>query len=351
MRPVPSTIAQQWLVDTLVTGLVASGDGTHILATLGDGRALIWPATKEASDYKRLHPHKGAILFATGYQDGFLTGGDDGKFCHLAADGTVTLIAEHKMKWIDHVAASPDGNFLAYSYGKQVVLLNKERQLVGAFDHPSSPGGLCFSPNNKRLAVTHYNGVSLWWTNGKEQTPVKLTWKGSHLAVTFAPDGKILMTTMQEASLHGWRLSDLQEMRMQGYANKIRSFAWTAKGRYFVTSGAECVICWPFFSGGPWGKEPLSLGPETVRLVSSVTTHPKDEMLVAGYDDGSIIMSPIDGRQHIEIHPSVAEEGAAVVGLAWNGAGDTLFAALQNGYIMTFTVDSVARAITPDASF
>ena len=48
--------------------------------------------------------------------------------------------------------------------------------------------------------------------------PETLEWKGSHLDVTFSPDGRFLVTAMQEPTLHGWRLVDSKHMRMSGYA-------------------------------------------------------------------------------------------------------------------------------------
>ena len=66
--------------------------------------------------------------------------------------------------------------------------------------------GLAFAPKGFRLAIAHYNGVTLWFPNASA-TPEKLEWKGSHLSVAFSPDGKFLVTAMQEPTLHGWRLA------------------------------------------------------------------------------------------------------------------------------------------------
>ena len=67
--------------------------------------------------------------------------------------------------------------------------------------------GLAFLPKGYRLAAAHYNGVSLWFPNA-DATPQLLEWKGSHLDATVSPDGRFLVTSMQENALHGWRLAD-----------------------------------------------------------------------------------------------------------------------------------------------
>src|SRR5262249_39909091 len=125
---------------------------------------------------------------------------------------------------------------------------------------------------------------------------------------------------------------------------KVHSLSFSAKGRYLVTSGAEQAICWPFFGGGPWGKTPLMLGGNDGKLVVKVAAHPKDELVAAGYEDGRIILATLDGRMEVLIHQPLSATGAIVIGLAWNAQGDCLFAALENGYLMMFTIDSVKKA-------
>ena len=116
-----------------------------------------------------------------------------------------------------------------------------------------------------------------------------LEWKGAHLAVTFSPDGRYLVTAMQENALHGWRLEDSKDMRMSGYPAKPRSLSWSAKGRFLASSGANAAILWPFhFKDGPMGKPPLQLGAREV-LVTRVACHPREEVVAIGYSDGMVM--------------------------------------------------------------
>ena len=342
-----SAIYHQWDFKLPVTGLCVNRDGVTLAVALGDGSLRLLAAHEDAEQAKELALHDGISLSLQPDADGhgFLSGGDDGKVL-LIDPGAIapTLIAEHKNKWVDHVAASSDGKFRAYSIGKLVYLLDESGAAVGTpLEHPSSVGGLSFSPNGKRLAASHYNGVSLWWTNAKDSAPVRLNWKGSHLGSIWSPDGKHVLTSMQDDALHGWRLSDTNEMRMQGYNAKVQSMAFTARGRFLATSGAPEVICWPFFGGGPWGKTPITLGSREQRLVAQVAAHPKDELVAAGFDDGMIIMSPLDGRMEMLILPPQGKDNG-VIGLCWNGAGDCLFAALADGRLLLFTIESVRKA-------
>ena len=106
---------------------------------------------------------------------------------------------------------------------------------LAQFEAPSTVAGLAFAPKGFRLAIAHYNGVTLWFPNAAGAAPESLEWKGSHLGVTISPDNKFLVTTMQEPALHGWRVADGQHMRMTGYPARVRSLSWTADGAFFAT--------------------------------------------------------------------------------------------------------------------
>ena len=170
---------------------------------------------------QRVAAHGGGILAAVADADRIVTGGDDGKVVATDAGGNVTTLAtDTKHRWIDRVALGPDGA-VAWSAGKQAFVRTGKGDMR-EFEAPSSVGGLAFAPKGFRLAVSHYNGATLWFPNAPNATPEFLAWKGSHLAVTFSPDGRFLVTAMQEPTLHGWRVVDGRHMRMAGYAAKAR---------------------------------------------------------------------------------------------------------------------------------
>ena len=79
--------------------------------------------------------------------------------------------------------------------------------------------------------------------------------------------------------------------------------------------------------------------------MTQIAPHPKDEMVAAGYDDGMIVMAPLDGRMEIMINPPAMTNKSPVNGLAWNAAGDALFASMESGTVMLFTIDSVRKAL------
>ena len=270
--------------------------------------------------------HGGGILCATSDGKRIVTGGDDGKVVSLDAKGEVTVLAtDAKRRWIDNVALHPEGA-LAWSAGKTAFVRSGKDQ-EKSLDVPSTVGGLAFAPKGLRLAVAHYNGVTLWFPNMAGQ-PEFLPWAGSHLAVTFSPDNKFLVTAMHEPALHGWRLADNRHMRMTGYPGRVRSIAWSAGGKALATSGADMVIMWPFASkDGPMGKEPAMLAPLKSR-VTAVACHPDQAIVVSGYEDGTVLMVRMADGAEILVHKN---GGAAIAGLAWNAKGTLLAFAAEDG--------------------
>jgi WD40 repeat protein len=313
---------------------VAAGGGVIAAHFLGRtaafvlGEETIVLAAPDAEP-RRIAVHGGAILASAADGERIVSGGDDGKLVATDAKGeSRTLATDPKHRWIDHVALGPDGA-LAWSAGKTAFVQSKDRQKeLRQFEAPSTVGGLAFLPKGLRLAIAHYNGATLWFPNATAAAPEKLDWKGSHLGVTVSPDGRFLVTTMQEPMLHGWRLVDRQHMRMAGYAARVTSVGWSAGGHWLATSGATQLILWPFQSkDGPMGKQPRLLAPSEHRI-EAVACHPKQDVVAAGYSDGMVILARIDdGAEILAKKPG----DAPVTALAWSSDGMLLAWGTESG--------------------
>jgi WD40 repeat protein len=277
-------------------------------------------------EISRVALHGGGILCVAADGERIVTGGDDGKVTALDAKGEVTTLAtDAKRRWIDNVALHPDGA-VAWSAGKTAFVRNPKGD-EKSFDAPSTAGGLAFAPKGLRLAIAHYNGVTLWFPNMAAK-PERLEWAGSHLGVVFSPDNKFLITAMHEPALHGWRLADNRHMRMTGYPGRVRSLSWSVGGKSLATSGADTVIMWPFATkDGPMGKEPAMLAPLQAR-VSAVACHPKQDILAAGYSNGVVLMVRLNDGAEILVRK---DGGAPVSALAWDAGGTTLAFAAEDG--------------------
>jgi WD40 repeat protein len=298
--------------------------GSTAVFVLGD-EALLFVAGN--GDPQRVVIHGGAILTAASDRERIVTGGDDGKVVATKADLTAaTLAHDPEHRWIDHVAIAPDGA-VGWSAGKDAFVQSRKGERR-QFEAPSTVGGLAFAPKGRRLAIAHYNGVTLWFPNAAEAAPERLEWKGSHISVSFSPDGRYVVTAMQEPALHGWRLVDGKHMRMSGYSTKVQAMAWTADGKGLATSGAPQLIVWPFHGkDGPMGKEPLMLAPAE-HQVSTVACHPQKDVAAAGYEDGLVLLvRTTDGAEVLARRPG----GSPVSAMAWNAKGTAIAFGTEDG--------------------
>jgi WD40 repeat protein len=304
-------------------GVVAAHFLGHTAAfVLGEETIVLAPPDGEP---RRIAAHDGAILDTVADETRVVTAGDDGKIVATDGDGESSVLArDPKYRWIDHVALGPDG-VVAWSAGKTAYVQAKDLRL---FEAPSTVGGLAFFPKGLRLAIAHYNGATLWFPNAAGATPEKLEWKGSHLGATVSPDGRFLVTTMQESMLHGWRLVDRQHMRMSGYAARVMSLSWSAGGYWLATAGASQLVLWPFQSkDGPMGKTPRLLTPSGHRI-DVVACHPRTDVVAAGYDNGLVLLARIeDGAEILAKKPGEAP----VTALAWSGDGRQLAWGTESG--------------------
>jgi WD40 repeat protein len=298
----------QHAFDAYVTAVSFDAAGQAVFA-LGDGTVRF-----EAGEV--VEAHDGAILAAILHPSGagMLTGGDDGRLVWSRASGAEE-IASLAGRWIDAVAASPASGLVAFAAGRDVHVRDiADAAFSRIFAHEKSVADLAFEPKGRRLAAATYGGVWLWYARIETQKPAKLDWAGSHVAAAWSPDGRFLVSAMQENQLHGWRVADEKNMRMGGYPAKPRSLAFLNKGNLLATSGANGVVVWPFAGAtGPMGKQAAEIGYEEAAMVLRVAAPPTLNWVAAGLDDGRVWACELSGQKII---PLKAEKGSPVTALA-----------------------------------
>lgn len=325
-------------VDAFVVGIVWLGP--QLAAACGDGCVrIIDPA---GGLRHSVSVHQGAILAATAHPDGtsLLTGGDDGRLVRTWPSGQSEELAAFGDRWVEHVVANSATGLIACAAGKDVCVLPTDAAAATAhrFSHPSTVGGIALDAKGRRLAVSHYGGASLWWASIPGSPKKSLGWSGSHLSVTLSPDGRFLVTAMQENALHGWRVGDGASFHMSGYPAKIRSFAWAEKGRWLVTAGADRVVNWPFVGkDGPINKRPVEIGPGGL-LVTRVASHPTEDAIAAGYEDGSaLLLRRADDKGAV----LQVAGGGPVTAIAWSPAGRGVAIGCEDGRLGVLPLSSL----------
>jgi WD40 repeat protein len=279
--------------DAFVTAALETADG--FVFALGDGTARF-----ECGESLAAHENA-AILAAAAHPSGkgVITGGDDGRVV-WSQPGEVRELAALPGRWIDVLAVSPQSGLVAFAAGRELHVIDPATpNFHNTFVHARTVADIAFDPKGRRLAAATYGGAALWFARIADQKPLLLKWAGSHIALTFSPDGKFLVSSMQENQLHGWRLADAKDMRMGGYPAKVRSLAFLARGQAMATSGAGGAVIWPFGGGtGPMGKQAAEVGFEDGAMVTRVAATPETTIVAAGLSDGRVwVMDTAEGKR------------------------------------------------------
>ena len=300
-------------------------DNSGAVFTLGDGSVRF-----EDGSYNAVHD--GAILCAAVHPsgDGVVTGGDDGRVIWSRKTEAGVLATSAKGQWIDAIDASADSKLIAFSSGKTLSVIDAtDAGFRRDYQHERTVSGVAFDPKGRRIAASTYGGCALWYARIEKQKPVMLKWAGSHTGVAFSPDGNFVVTMMQDAQLHGWRLKDSKDMRMGGYPSKVRSVAFLSEGRLMATSGAQGAVLWPFIgANGPMGREATEIGYDEGSLVTLVAAQPKHGVLAAGLSDGRVWWADPAGQG---LNFVKADRGAPISALALSPDGRLVAWADEDG--------------------
>lgn len=279
---------------------------------LGDGKVRF-------EDGASVSAHEGAILCACVHPsgEGLITGGDDGRVVWSTSGGAVE-IAKVPGRWIDALDASAASGLIAFVAGKDLHVRDvADSAFARTFSHERSVAAVAFDPKGRRIAAATYNGAALWYARIADQKPALLKWAGSHIGLAYSPDGKFLVSSMQEAQLHGWRLADGKDMRMGGYDAKVKSLAFLAKGAAMATSGSQGAVVWPFGGpNGPMGKEAAQIGYDEKALTVLVAAAPDRPVIAAGLDDGRVWATRLTAAGLTFLK---AEKGPPITALALSG--------------------------------
>ena len=211
-----------------------------------------------ASAWARQEAHDGGVLAMAIHPSGtaFATAGQDGRVLVWGvAEGQVKQAIDVGSGWVENVAWSPDGQWLAASCSRQVRAYGADGgEVWRSDDHPSTVSAIAWS-GAEELATACYGRVTFFdaSTGALRQ---KLEWKGSLVSMVLSPDGEIVACGSQDNSVHFWRRSTERDAMMSGYSGKPSALAFDDAGILLATGGGDDVTVWSFQGDGPEGTRP-----------------------------------------------------------------------------------------------
>ena len=153
----------RWTVDAPLTGAVVDRSGRYAAFSGGDGAVRIVALSAASPRLPVWRLAQGAVLAlaADCEEAAFLCGTDDGAVFRVHAEDGPRRLAVLARAWPDRLVTHPCG-VRAIADGPVVRLLDGEGQPSDVLGpHPSTVAGLAFDDAGRRLAVSHYNGVTI----------------------------------------------------------------------------------------------------------------------------------------------------------------------------------------------
>jgi WD40 repeat protein len=308
--------------------LVADAAG-GLYAFEGRSGAKAW--TQEAT-------HEGGILAMDVHPSGklFATAGQDGRVLIWDVnEGRVEHDLEMGKGWAEHVAWSPDGQWLAAACSRQLRMYGADgSEIWRSEDHPSTVSAIAWS-NAGELATACYGRVA-FFSASTGALHQKLEWKGSLVSMVLSPDGDIVACGSQDNSVHFWRRSTGQDSMMSGYPGKPSVLAFDDTGMLLATSGGQTVTVWCFEGEGPEGTRPGALEVHDQLVTTLAFTHRGRCLASGGRDNTVVVWSLKRNGQGDPIGGALLED---IVGnLYWRPDGRALAALDAQGGVTAWRV-------------
>lgn len=140
-----------------------------------------------------------------------------------------------------HVAGAPDGQSLALSHGKTVMLWeakSSQRIEIGAHEAPITH--LAFSPDGRTLASIAADRTLILWNVAAKQLRVRVQLPHEVSALVFSPDGRRLATAENGGEIRYWESTT---GKLVGYflANEagVSALAFSPDGQWLASGGPE----------------------------------------------------------------------------------------------------------------
>jgi len=278
------------------------------------------------SAWTRNGAHDGGVLAMAIHPLGtaFVTAGQDGRVLVWdVAEGQAKQAIDVGTGWVDNVAWSPDGQWLAASCSRRVCVYDAHgSEAWRSDDHPSTVSVVAWSSTGE-LATACYGRVAFFGASTGELRQ-KLAWKGSLVSMALSPDGDVVACGSQDNTVHFWRRSTEEDSEMSGYPGKPSALAFDDAGILLATGGGDSVTVWSFQGGGPEGTRPgvLELHVEPVTTLAFARGALR---LASGGRDSAVIVWSL--RSNGEGGPVGAAVVAGVVAeLYWRPDGRALAA-------------------------
>ncbi len=224
-------------------------------------------------------------------------------FLHGLLDGTSLRLIERQPTFVDQMAFSPDGNFLAicstdvdspegtthvWHTPTWIVLAELANAEIGGGHSPA------FTPDNAHIVVSHADGLTRIWRLS-DRTVQHTFQDRSEVPVVAVDNANAALPVGNDGTVRVWRLKDLTLLRsfsLEGPTDFVVDMVFSPKGDYLAGAAMDGPLhLWDIKTGTLVSRLPEEYG------VSAVDFAPNGQVMACGCHDGHIrIVSIPDGK-------------------------------------------------------
>jgi WD40 repeat protein len=319
-----SAISTAWSSDgTLLAAASASGS-IYVFDIANQKGVREWPGHQLGATQVAWHPEE--PLLASAGLDGQV------KLWRTDADSAIKIL-DCGDEWVEHIAWSPSGRYLATSAGRNLKLWDKEGEVVRTYpDHPNTIAAIAWKEDSDELVSACYGQVQLWQP-AEAKSHRTFSWKGSMLSLAWSPDSRYLCHGNQDATVHFWVVKSGKELQMWGYPNKVRELAWDRRSRYLATGGGSSVTVWDCSGKGPANTKPIVLQHHKVP-VTRLAYQRSGSILASGCGQGLLALWKPSKRK---IPDATSSLSAPITDLAWSPDDGFLAVTAKDGSVAVYS--------------
>ncbi len=297
-----------------ILSIAFSKDGTRLLSSSYDKTARLWDATS-GKELRKFAGHTWWVNSAAFSADEarVVTAGQDGTAIvwEVASDKRSPAFTGHRGP-VNSAAFSPDGKHVVTAgYDRRVLAWNPED--VKPFDFKNVAEGTVVPPANFRAFEGHIDSVR---------------------AVSFSPDGSLLLSTSQDNTVRVWDFAAAQALKtFRGHGGRVQAAAFLADGRRILSAAHDNTV-----------REWSIAGYEEIRtLQGRVLDGHSDAVLAAAYsNDQRQVVTASRDRTARTWNAQTGEAGLTLAeGHAYLASTATFFP--DGRKLLTAAVDNTAR--------
>ncbi|MGC1429386.1 MAG: hypothetical protein WA822_12410 [Albidovulum sp.] len=315
-------------------------DGSIQLASLADkaspnsrmrraadtGRLTIAPRTKPFAPLRAAEFTEGrSSRIALHGDQNFAFAKDDGRINTLTPGGTAVHLKAKAKDRISAVAATPDGDMVAFACGAAIHIGPAKSEFEHTLHTPAPVTALAFSPDGRTLAATHAAGLSRWAVFDLNLPALETVLGAAPEDLVWRDDGAWILCCMGG---QGISVIDTRTNVAASYVDfpaPVNNASFSATTDTVIASGAFRVAGWSL------AETPLKdvmTGKAGLVLIDAVAACPTRNLAAVGYANGLLSLAEIGRREEMLLRE---DTGAGISALAFSPDGNYLAVAGTDG--------------------